>query len=47
MGRIGRLRLVVDGIALNVTTWPWQKRDPKTGEQKPVPGMLVDGKKLK
>jgi hypothetical protein len=43
-GYVGALTIKCkDGITRNVTTWPYQKRDKKTGEQKPVPGMMING----
>ncbi len=27
-------------------TWPYQKKDPRTGKQSPVPGIIVDGVRL-
>jgi len=33
-----------DGI-YSTTTWPWQRKDAN-GVQKPVPGILVNGKQV-
>ena len=44
MGRTGRIQFQSrnDGLYRNSTTWPYGKKDRKTGTQKLIPGVKVN-----